>query len=104
VCAVPDSAANRKKSRHIDNHPTKRGGDLSYADSSSSGPNSADDLILGEKVFGIKLSRRSLFILGIVLLIVVIGTVTLFPNRLQKGDLEKRERELQHRFQNHEQQ
>jgi len=55
-------------------------------------------------VFGIKLSRRSLFILGIVLLIVVIGTVTLFPNRLQKGDLEKRERELQHRFQNHEQQ
>ncbi len=84
--------------------PQKAAGDLSYADSSSSGANSADDLILGEKVFGIKLSRRSLFILGIVLLIVVIGTVTLFLNRLQKVDLEKREQELQHRFQNHEQQ
>lgn len=76
--------------------------DFSYAGSSSSGSNSADDLILGEKVFGIKLSRRSLFILGIVLLGIVIGTVILFMSREQKTALDKRDREMQLRDMNRE--
>lgn len=82
--------------------PPKDASDFGYGDSSSSAANSADDLILGEKVFGIKLSRQSMFILGIVLLVIVIGTITLFMNRLQKAALEKREREIQERFQDHE--
>jgi len=80
----------------------KDASDSNYADSSASGSNSADDLILGEKVFGIKLSRRSLLILGIVLLGIVMGTVTLVMSRVQKAELEKREREIQERFMNHE--
>ena len=82
--------------------PPKDSTGLSFTDSSSSGANAADDLILGEKVFGIKLSRQSMFILGIVLLVIVIGTVTLFMNGIQKAELEKREREMQESFQNRE--
>ena len=82
--------------------PPEDASKFSYADSSSSGSNSADDLILGEKVFGIKLSRRSLFILGIAMLAIVIGTIVLFLTRRQKAELEKREREMQQDFQNHE--
>ena len=82
--------------------PPKDASDFSYTDSSSSAANSADDLILGEKVFGLKLSRRSLLILGIAMLAVVIGTIIVFLNRRQNAELEKREREMQQDFQNHE--
>lgn len=82
--------------------PPKDASDFSYGDSSSSGANSADDLILGEKVFGIKLSRQSMFILGIALLGIVIGTVSLFLNRMKNTELENREKEMQERFMNRE--
>lgn len=82
--------------------PPKDDSDFSYADSSSSSTNSADDLILGEKVFGIKLSRRSMFILGIVLLVIVIGTVSLFLNRMKNAELERHEKEMTERFMNRE--
>ncbi len=82
--------------------PPKDASEFSYTDSSSSAANSADDLILGERVFGLKLSRQSLLILGIAMLAVVIGTIILFLNRQQKAELEKREREMQQDFQNHE--
>jgi serine/threonine protein kinase len=82
--------------------PPKDSSDFSYTDSSSSGANSADDLILGEKVFGIKLSRRSLFILGIVLLGIVIGTVTMFMGRAQRAELDRREKEMSERYMNRE--
>lgn len=82
--------------------PRKDSSGFSFTDSSSSGANSADDLVLGEKVFGIKLSRQSMFILGVVLLVIVIGTVSLFLNRMKNAELEKRENEMQERVMNRE--
>jgi hypothetical protein len=76
--------------------------EFGFAGSSSSAANSADDLILGEKVFGIKLSRQSLLILGIAMLAIVIGTIILFMSRMQKTELDQRDREIQLRDMNRE--
>jgi serine/threonine-protein kinase len=76
--------------------------EFGFAGSSSSAANSADDLILGEKVFGIKLSRQSLLILGIAMLAIVIGTIILFMSRMQKTELDQRDREMQLRDMNRE--
>ena len=71
--------------------------------SNSSAGNSADDLIIGEKVFGVKLSRKAIMGLGIALLVIVVISAVIFLLRLTKPDLEKRERELQlQRYQNRE--
>ncbi len=71
--------------------------------SNSSAGNSADDLIIGEKVFGVKLSRKAIIGLGIALLVIVVISAVIFLLRLTKPDLEKRERELQlQRYQNRE--
>ena len=82
--------------------PPKDFRDFSDTDSSSSAANSADDLILGEKVFGFKLSRQSLFVLGIVLLVIVIGSLSSFLNRMKNAEIEKRENEMQERVMNRE--
>ncbi len=43
-----------------------------------------------------------MFILGVVLLVIVIGTVSLFLNRMKNAELEKRENEMQERVMNRE--
>jgi serine/threonine-protein kinase len=70
--------------------------------SGSSGTGSAEDLIIGEKVFGLKLSRNAMLGLGGVLLIIVIAALVIFFLQLSKPDLEKQERQMQQRFQNRE--
>ena len=70
--------------------------------SGSSGTGSAEDLIIGEKVFGFKLSRNVMLGLGAVLLIIVIAALVNFFLQLSKPDLEKQERQMQQRFQNRE--
>ena len=72
------------------------------AGSSSSAANSADDLILGEKVFGVKFSRKVLLLLGIAMLAIVIGLIILFLNRLHRAELDRRERKTLQGLQNHE--
>lgn len=70
--------------------------------SNSSASNSGDDLIIGEKVFGVKLSRGAMMGLGIALLVIVVTAAVIFSLQLMKPDLEKQEQELLQRYQNHE--
>ncbi len=77
----------------------ERGSDASGS-SNSSATGSAEDLIIGEKVFGLKLSRNAMLGLGVGLLIIVVTALVIFILQLSKPDLEKQEREMMHRFQN----
>lgn len=70
------------------------------ASSNSSESGSADNLIIGEKVFGIKLSRNAMMGLGTGLLVLVIVAVVVFVVQLITPDLEKAERDLQLKYQN----
>ena len=70
--------------------------------SNSSATGSSDDLIIGEKVFGVKLSRKTIMGLGISLLVIVVIAAVMFLLQLMKPDLEKQEQELQQRYQNRE--
>ena len=70
--------------------------------SNSSSTNSADDLIIGEKVFGVKLSRKAMVGLGIALLVIVVTAAVIFVLQLKKPGLEKQEQELRQRYQNRE--
>ncbi len=70
--------------------------------SNSSATGSSDDLIIGEKVFGVKLSRKTIMSLGISLLVIVVIAAVMFLLQLMKPDLEKQEQELQQRYQNRE--
>ena len=70
--------------------------------SNSSASNSADDLIIGKKVFGVKLSRNAMMGLGIALLVIVVTASAIFLQRLMKPGLEKQEQDLLQRYQNRE--
>jgi hypothetical protein len=70
--------------------------------SNSSGSRSADDLIIGEKVFGLKLSRKAMLGLGVALLITVVAALVIFVLQLTQPDLEKQEQKMKQRFQNRE--
>ena len=70
--------------------------------SNSSASGSAEDLIIGEKVFGLKLSRNAMLGLGAGLLVTVVAALVIFFLQLAKPDLEKQEREMLQRFQNRE--
>ena len=75
----------------------------SNGSSNSSATSATDDLIIGEKVFGVKLSRKAIMGVGITLLVIVVTASVIFLQRLTKPDVEKRERELQlQRYQNRE--
>ena len=70
--------------------------------SNSSASNSADDLIIGKKVFGVKLSRNAMMGLGIALLVIVVTSAVIFVLQLRKPGHEKQEQELLQRYQNRE--
>ena len=70
--------------------------------SNSSATNSADDLIIGEKVFGVKLSRKAMMGLGIALLVIVVAAAVIFVLQLEKPGLKKQKQEMLQRYQNHE--
>ena len=70
--------------------------------SNSSSANSGDDLIIGEKVFGLKLSRKAMLGLAIALLVIVVTAAVLFVLQLTKPDLEKQKQEQLQRYQNRE--
>jgi hypothetical protein len=70
--------------------------------SNSSAAGSAEDLIIGEKVFGLKLSRNAMLGLGAGLLVTVVAALVIFFLQLAKPDLEKQEQEIRQRFQNRE--
>ena len=70
--------------------------------SNSSASRSADDLIIGEKVFGVKLRRKAMMGLGIALLVIVVTSAVIFVLQLRKPGLEKQEQELLQRYQNRE--
>ena len=70
--------------------------------SNSSATASAEDLIIGEKVFGLKLSRNAMLGLGAALLITVVAALVIFILQLSRPDLDKQEREMMQRFQNRE--
>lgn len=61
-----------------------------------------DDLILGEKVFGVRLSRNAMIGLGAALFVVVVTAAVIFCLQLMKPGLEKQEQELRYRYQNRE--
>ena len=54
--------------------------------SSSSASNSADDLIIGEKVFGMKLGRKSMYVLAIALVLALLAATVIFALQLTKED------------------
>jgi len=70
--------------------------------SNSSAGNSADDLIIGEKVFGLKLSRKAMMGLGIALLAIVVTSAVIFAIQLMRPDLDKQKQEQLQRYQNRE--
>ena len=70
--------------------------------SNSSASNSADDLIIGDKVFGMKLSRKTIVGLGIALLVIVVTASAIFLQQLMKPGLEKQEQERLQKYQNRE--
>jgi hypothetical protein len=70
--------------------------------SNSSASNSTDDLIIGEKVFGVQLSRKALMGLGIALIVIVVTSAVIFAIQLLRPDLEKQKQEQLHRYQNRE--
>lgn len=74
----------------------------SAGSSNSSATGSADDLIIGEKVFGVKLGPKAILGLGIGLLVIVATAAVLFFLQWVKPDLEQQERELRQRYQNRE--
>ena len=74
----------------------------SNGSSNSSASRSADDLIIGEKVFGVKLSRKAMMGLGIALLVIVVTSAVIFVLQPRKPGLEKQEQELLQRYQNRE--
>lgn len=80
--------------------PDRDSDEASSSNSSMAG--SADDLIIGEKVFGLKLSRKAMLGLGVALLITVVAALVIFVLQLTKPDLEKQEQEMMQRFQNRE--
>ena len=80
--------------------PERDADESSSSNSSTAG--SADDLIIGEKVFGLKLSRKAMLGLGVALLITVVAALVIFVLQLTKPDLEKQEQEMMQRFQNRE--
>jgi hypothetical protein len=79
----------------------ERDSDASGA-SNSSASGSVEDLIIGEKVFGLKLSRNAMLGLGAALLVTVVTALVIFVLQLSKPDLEKQEKEMIQRFQNRE--
>ncbi len=52
-----------------------------------------DDLIIGEKVFGVTLSRKAMIGLGTVLVVVVVTAAAIFFQQLMKPELERQQRE-----------
>ena len=74
----------------------------SVGSSNSSATASADDLIIGEKVFGVKLGPKAILGLGIGLLVIVGTAAVLFFLQWVKPNLERQERELLQRYQNRE--
>ena len=52
-----------------------------------------DDLIIGEKVFGVTLSRKAMIGLGTVLVVVVVTAAAIFLQQLMKPELERQQRE-----------
>ncbi len=74
----------------------------SSGSSNSFAGNSADDLIIGEKVFGLKLSRKAMMGLGIALLAIVVTSAVIFAIQLMRSGLEKQKLEQLQRYQNHE--
>lgn len=79
----------------------ERSSDASGSSNSSAG-GSAEDLIIGEKVFGLKLSRNAMLGLGAALLVTVVAALVIFFVQLAKPDLEKQEQQMLQQFQNRE--
>ncbi|RLT20297.1 MAG: serine/threonine protein kinase [Planctomycetota bacterium] len=52
-----------------------------------------DDLIIGEKVFGVTLGRKAMIGLGTVLVVVVVTAAAIFFQQLMKPELERQQRE-----------
>ena len=61
-----------------------------------------DDLIIGEKVFGVRLSRNAMIGLGIALAVIVVTAAVVFLQQMMEPAREKQEQELRHRYQNRE--
>ena len=79
----------------------ERSSDASGSSNYSAG-SSVEDLIIGEKVFGLKLSKNVMLGLGAGLLVTVVAALVVFFLQLAKPDLEKKEREIMQQFQNRE--
>jgi hypothetical protein len=69
---------------------------------SGSASNMADDILVGDSVFGWRFSRKQLLLIGIVMLILAIFGVSLFVHQLTHTDLSKERQKMEQQFQNRE--
>lgn len=69
---------------------------------SNAAANSADDLLVGDSLFGVRFSRRTLLLIGSATLLMAIVGIAIFINQLTAVDLEKEKLRIRQEFQNRE--
>ena len=75
--------------------------DMASSESNVAG-NSADDLLVGDSLFGVRFGRRTLLLIGGVTLLLAIVGVAIFINQLTGVDLQKEEQRIRMEYQNRE--
>ncbi len=76
--------------------------DVSSSSIASTGASSSDDLVLGDSVFGVRLSKRSLVLIGVLMLMATVLGTALFIHQLTKVDLEKEQQRIRQDYMNRE--
>lgn len=61
-----------------------------------------EDLIIGEKIFGVRLGRKAMMGLAVALFVIVVTASVIFIQQMMKPGLEKQQQQMRHRYLNRE--